>query len=548
MSPCVCVSVCACWVARCKSRGEVAQVSSASCLDTQGIREASASFPQCSPRPRWLKGSTGFVGRLPPSKGDSQRPHRVHSAGRQHSCWVPPNESQVGRQYPQSPDSLEPSKYSARLALHSLGIYCNSVHTLGYLRAGCECWAGTIQTHSPTLSHVLPPSRDFLAVGRSIFKSFSRDFSQLGARQLSETPPTKRNLPPIMPPEPMLVDEDYASDQDSDFAPEAAASGVASDASDSESDSDVDATTSTSSAKRKRDNGSAPNAQAGDIAGDFENSGDEAIIHKGKKKQNKAKRKEAGDDEGGEGGLIKTRSMRAAEKAERKTLAVTGPVTINVDDLWASMIAGPVIPGKPDKSADLGKENKEPTVGDVAADGSGDVLQNSEGPAKSDSDSSAMIKIKRTYNFAGKVHTEEKLVPRDSAEAKLYLASFDPNSAEALAAGTADEDENQPRRPRKAFRSMFEPVVVEGLTQRSDLNLGLNARLQMREQAKAKKLNVVEKSRMDWAGFVDKEGIKDELELASKSKESYTNRQDFLTRVEANRNNEARRARLADRG
>ena len=37
---------------------------------------------------------------------------------------------------------------------------------------------------------------------------------------------------------------------------------------------------------------------------------------------------------------------------------------------------------------------------------------------------SNMIKIKRTYNFAGKVHTEEKLVARDSAEAKLYLASL----------------------------------------------------------------------------------------------------------------------------
>ena len=43
----------------------------------------------------------------------------------------------------------------------------------------------------------------------------------------------------------------------------------------------------------------------------------------------------------------------------------------------------------------------------------------------------------------------------------------------------------------------------------------MNVRLELREQqAKAKKLNVVEKSRMDWAGFVDKEGIKDELELA----------------------------------
>jgi hypothetical protein len=156
-----------------------------------------------------------------------------------------------------------------------------------------------------------------------------------------------------------------------------------------------------------------------------------------------------------------------------------------------------------------------------------------------------MIKIKRTYNFAGKVHTEEKLVPRDSAEAKLYLASLDPKLAEA-----ENEDEQPKRKPRRAFRSIFEPVV-EGLAQRADLKLGMNIRLELREQqakAKAKKLNVVDKSRMDWAGFVDKEGIKNDLELAGKSKESYANRQDFLLRVEAKKEEEARRVRIAGRG
>ena len=150
-----------------------------------------------------------------------------------------------------------------------------------------------------------------------------------------------------------------------------------------------------------------------------------------------------------------------------------------------------------------------------------------------------MIKIKRTYNFAGKVHTEEKMVARDSAEAKLYLASLGEN-AEPDAG-----DEPQRRMPRKAFRSAFEPVIDQ-LTQRSDLNLGMTVRLKVRELAKeAKKLNVVEKSKMDWAGFVDKEGIKDELALAGKSKDSYTARQDFLARSEARREEDARRVRLA---
>lgn len=59
----------------------------------------------------------------------------------------------------------------------------------------------------------------------------------------------------------------------------------------------------------------------------------------------------------------------------------------------------------------------------------------------------------------------------------------------------------------------------------------------------AKKLNTVEKSAMDWAGFVDKEGIKDELDAAGKSKGAYRARQEFLARVEQKKEEEARRAR-----
>ncbi|KAK7743400.1 swr complex subunit [Diatrype stigma] len=366
-----------------------------------------------------------------------------------------------------------------------------------------------------------------------------------------------------MPPE-LPIDEDYASDEDSDFAPDAAPAEGASDASESEEgeESDDRPRAAATTQKRKR-----PTGENDDDDG-FENSGDEAIIQKAKKRKKKAKRKDgaaataaaAEDDEGGEGGLIKTRSMRAQEKAERKSHAITGPVTVDVDDLWAKMTAAPVVPPKTDAEQQREKEvsrgedtqEKEKENGSEARRGK----ENGEGDTTT-MEPPAMIKIKRTYNFAGKVHTEEKLVSRESAEAKLYLASLGAKGAAALAAddAAAAEEEAQPKsKPRKAFRSMFEPVV-EGLAaqhlQRADLNLGMAARLQLREQqqaqAKAKKLNVVEKSRMDWAGYVDQEGIKDELELAGKSKDSYVHRQDFLARVEAHREEDARRARVAGR-
>lgn len=154
------------------------------------------------------------------------------------------------------------------------------------------------------------------------------------------------------------------------------------------------------------------------------------------------------------------------------------------------------------------------------------------------------ILIKRTYNFAGKVHTEEKLVARESAEAKLYLASLGDENGD----GAGIPESTSPKRVlKKAFRSAFEPITDIGM-QRSDLSLGVSVRLRARElanEANVKKLNTVEKSRMDWAGYVDKEGIKDELELAGKSKESYAARQEFLARSEAKREEDARRVRLA---
>lgn len=69
-------------------------------------------------------------------------------------------------------------------------------------------------------------------------------------------------------------------------------------------------------AKRKRP---AADTEAEDAG--FENSGDEAIIEKGKKRHKKPKAKDApavvdGDD-GDEGPLIKTRSMRAVEYGYR---------------------------------------------------------------------------------------------------------------------------------------------------------------------------------------------------------------------------------------
>ena len=103
------------------------------------------------------------------------------------------------------------------------------------------------------------------------------------------------------------VDEDYVSGEDSDFAPDDAPERELSAELDDEAEASSEGRPAT---KRKREAG---DGDADD--GDFENSGDEAIIEKGKKRRRKAIEKDRGveDEDGGEGGLIKTRSQRAQE-------------------------------------------------------------------------------------------------------------------------------------------------------------------------------------------------------------------------------------------
>lgn len=225
-----------------------------------------------------------------------------------------------------------------------------------------------------------------------------------------------------------------------------------------------------------------------------------------------------------------------------------GPVTIDVDALWARMTSSAVWPTNGQDKPQEAQQGGAADAKAEQADGQAQKKDGATGAGGNDDEPSQMIKMKRTYNFAGKVHTEEKLVARDSAEAKLYLASLGKDGEAASA-----DDPAARAMPRTAFRSAFEPpLLAEQIRPRADLNLGLGVLRQARELAAkdpnaAKKLNTVEKSRMDWAGFVDKEGIKDELVLAGKSKASYAARQDFLARSEALREEDARRARMAGR-
>ena len=140
--------------------------------------------------------------------------------------------------------------------------------------------------------------------------------------------------------------------------------------------------------------------------------------------------------------------------------------------------------------------------------------------SSADKATSTTVKIVRTYEFAGKTVTEEKEVPRDSAEAKAHLDSIHFQSQQtekALNSKSLDSSATKAEVDNGGMRKPMKRVSKLGAMQSN----------------KTPKLNVLEKSRLDWAGFVDKEGISDDLKHFNK--DGYVEKQEFLRRTEERR-------------
>ncbi|KAE9984864.1 hypothetical protein BLS_000947 [Venturia inaequalis] len=285
-------------------------------------------------------------------------------------------------------------------------------------------------------------------------------------------------------------------------------------------------------AKRKRDDDDDVDAELA--------SGDEGIILQRTSKRHKKGGDEEflSDDEGGEAGFIKTRAQRRTEQQERRPLTQIGNATADVDAIWARLAALPI--GRP-------PEPLEPR------------------PTENEED---YITIHRTTKFAGQVTTEERRVLKTSQEAKVYLAEQEANKKQQqqeqeveLADTNGEGDTDGPAPPplrRPLFRkSRFEPNPTgevkalpphlqlrwprDKMPTRKVLGADENATFNPRALptlTPAAKLNTVQKSKYDWAGYVDKAGIAEELDQYGKSKQSYAERTGFLNRLEGRKEEE----------
>lgn len=323
-------------------------------------------------------------------------------------------------------------------------------------------------------------------------------------------------------PDPDPKDEDeYDEEVDSDFQAEGAESEDISSSSDDE-------TAAVGDQRKLHKKQKIEGPKQDDVAFELD-SGDEATI----KEHKKAKRKQRKTGRGVEGveedqdleWRAKTRAMRERDREEKKRsrLANIEGSTIDVEKAWAEMNRpGPLPPVKVAGAEPVAATNREDESAAVEVKENISALHGAE-----------MITIKRKFKFAGEVHVEEKVVPKSSAEARLWLSQQEEKSQPITDDGVVIQ---RPLRKISRFDPNYNNIAAFKVNwSRSDLK---------DEPFKGPKLNVVEKSKMDWASHVDAEGLKDELDEHAKAKEGYHGRMDFLNEVEQRKEEEARQARI----
>ncbi|KAL9024181.1 MAG: hypothetical protein Q9196_006707 [Gyalolechia fulgens] len=252
----------------------------------------------------------------------------------------------------------------------------------------------------------------------------------------------------------------------------------------------------------------------------IEDSGDEGVVKEGKKKRRKKGKADHDAEEGTEesaiGMRVRDRKLGRAADRDEKPLATSEGATADIDALWARLnSAAPTKTASSPPRTNNAKDEEGPTTKDnpdpeepPAGFSSGGVHQIKPAGPPSHTTSEERITIKRTYQFAGETITEKKTVPKSSAEARLYLQS---------------QAQSQP------LNSASPVIGVKGLPPTTP-NSG-------------PKLNTIEKSKLDWASHVDKEGLKEELDTAEKAKGGYIGRMEFLGRSEAKRQEDLKNAR-----
>jgi Bucentaur or craniofacial development len=343
------------------------------------------------------------------------------------------------------------------------------------------------------------------------------------------------------------VEDDYDEGADSDFE-EANISDQTSSSSSEEDDAHP-------SSANRRPSRPTPRTQKGKKQSEpLElDSGDEATIEE-RTKARKKQQKPAGDDQQDDasddeeqGWRARTRAMRQKDQDEKRQsrLASVKGSTINVDEMWEMMNRpgglGAPLDSEVKSAAERGgirpSEEQHDLVASTQSRSTKSVINNAHDTERPHEEVEDMITIEETYEFAGEIHSRKQIVPRSSAEAKLWLSQRPSRNTDSRFPG-----DKPIRRPLRKL-SRFDP----NLNNLDPFRTNWEKPVTRGKGSKVHKINTVEKSKMDWEAHVDREGLQDELREHAKAKEGYLGRMDFLEKVEQRTEEEARKARMKGR-
>ncbi|CAG8757876.1 2058_t:CDS:2 [Dentiscutata erythropus] len=171
------------------------------------------------------------------------------------------------------------------------------------------------------------------------------------------------------------------------------------------------------------------------------------------------------------------------------------------------------------------------------------------------SNSAKMITIPEIREFAGELITVQKQVYEDSEEAKAFLTSQTKNSNITQ----SNNMQESPKEKNISINQTSSPLNSPSVkTSKSPIASAISGRgkfgkpkkstlgqLAASLSKKPKKLNTLEKSKIDWKNYVDQEGIVDELKYHNKN--GYIEKQEFLQRTYEARDSEIKALRKRTR-
>ncbi|XP_038662699.1 craniofacial development protein 1 isoform X2 [Scyliorhinus canicula] len=174
------------------------------------------------------------------------------------------------------------------------------------------------------------------------------------------------------------------------------------------------------------------------------------------------------------------------------------------DDLWANFLSDVGQKPKPVAITPTSR-NEDILVDQEKLSKSPDIVKEPKAPGK--------VKITKVFDFAGEEVKVTKEVDVASKEAKIFLKNQNEVQEKGLPAVPATVEVGVP--------------TGSGVKRQSAIGNILG-----KMGGKKQKMSTLEKSKIDWEAFKEKEGIGDELAIYNRGKEGYIERKAFLDRVD----------------